>query len=69
MEEQKVLFWTYDNSIQPKGRTAKFLAERLAAEYKRLGYQTDVRQRGELWDVYTFPSAFVGAVSVSQGKI
>ena len=58
-----MMYWlaTYDNSIQPKGRTAEFLAKRCATEYEKLGYITEIRQRGELYDVYTFPEGNVGS--------
>lgn len=50
----------YDDTIQPKNRTAMFLAERRAKELQRLGYKTKVAQRGNFAEVFTNKSVYIG---------
>ena len=42
----------YDDTIQPKGRTARNLAERLAKEYRERGIKVKIVQEGNFWEVY-----------------
>ena len=55
---------SYNSAIQPKTRTAKVLAERAAKEWQSLGYKTEIRQKGEFWEVWTDVPTNPGAFAV-----
>ena len=63
---------TYDDTIQPKGRTAEWLCQREARDLERRGYSpTKIEQDGDLWSVYTgnsniYPAA--NEVSIPDGN-